>query len=139
MEERENVIRLWFKMWLEQKDLGICGIFAHSALYIESYGPEYHGAGEIKRWFDDWNKTGKVLVWDIKYIWHSGTKSAVQWYFKNRNASGGTDEFDGVTVIDWTPENKIARLQEYDCNLNRYAPYKGDAPAQYRDEKPLWF
>ena len=28
MEERERIVRLWFEMWLEQKDLGIDEIFA---------------------------------------------------------------------------------------------------------------
>ena len=32
MEERERIVRLWFEMWLEQKDLGIDDIFAEDEI-----------------------------------------------------------------------------------------------------------
>lgn len=40
MEERERIIRLWFAMWLEQKDLGIDEIFTEDVTYTESWGPD---------------------------------------------------------------------------------------------------
>lgn len=40
MEERERIIRLWFAMWLEQKDLGIDEIFTEDVAYTESWGPD---------------------------------------------------------------------------------------------------
>lgn len=43
MDNRERIIRLWFDMWLTKKDLGISDIFSNNAIYIESWGPEYHG------------------------------------------------------------------------------------------------
>ena len=48
MNEREKIIRLWFDMWLQKKDLGISEIFSDNAVYIESWGPEYHGSAKIK-------------------------------------------------------------------------------------------
>ena len=39
MDEREKMIRLWFSMWLEKKDLGIDDIFAENVIYTESWGP----------------------------------------------------------------------------------------------------
>ena len=36
MDEREKMIRLWFSMWLEKKDLGIDDIFAENVIYTES-------------------------------------------------------------------------------------------------------
>lgn len=53
MEKREEVIKLWFDMWLQKADLGILDIFADNALYVESWGPEYKGSEKIKHWFDE--------------------------------------------------------------------------------------
>lgn len=36
MKKREEIIRLWFSMWIEQKDLGIGDIFAEDVIYTES-------------------------------------------------------------------------------------------------------
>ena len=47
MDNRERIIRLWFDMWLTKKDLGISDIFSNNAIYIESWGPEYHGIKKI--------------------------------------------------------------------------------------------
>lgn len=70
MNEREKIIRLWFDMWLQKKDLGISEMFADNSVYIESWGPEYHGSEKIKLWFDEWNTRGTVLQWDIKQFFH---------------------------------------------------------------------
>ena len=37
MEEREKIIKLWFDMWLQQRDLGIDNIFEENVIYIESW------------------------------------------------------------------------------------------------------
>ena len=66
MDNRERIIRLWFEMWLTKKDLGISDIFSNNAIYIESWGPEYHGVQKIALWFKEWNTRGTVLQWDIK-------------------------------------------------------------------------
>ena len=34
MEEREKIIKLWFDMWLQQRDLGIDNIFEENVIYI---------------------------------------------------------------------------------------------------------
>lgn len=82
MNEREKIIRLWFDMWLQKKDLGISEMFADNSVYIESWGPEYHGSEKIKLWFDEWNTRGTVLQWDIKQFFHKENKTIVEWYFK---------------------------------------------------------
>lgn len=38
MNKREEIISLWFEMWLQKKDLGIFKIFSNHATYIESWG-----------------------------------------------------------------------------------------------------
>ncbi len=123
MEEREKVIRLWFDMWLKDRDLGILDIFTDDALYIESWGPEYKGALNIKRWFDEWNVNAQVKVWDIKQFIHSENQTVVEWYFACVDA-GEEAELDGVSIIKWTGDNKIKYLKEFACKVDTYNPYE---------------
>ena len=139
MEKREKNIRLWFDMWLQKRDLGIRTLFAEDAVYIESWGPEYHGPAKIKLWFDEWNTRGSVLQWDVKQFFHRENWTAVEWYFKDAMKDGVSEGFDGISLIQWTPENKIILLKEFGCNETRYDPYAdGDAP-RFKDEKARWF
>lgn len=78
MKTRETIIRRWFDMWLQKKDLGIAEMFSDNATYIESWGPEYHGSAKIKLWFDEWNTRGTVLQWDIKQFFHKANQTMVE-------------------------------------------------------------
>jgi len=139
MDERENIIRLWFDMWLQKRDMGIDTIFTGDVVYVESWGPEYENRKTVKHWFEEWNTRGRVLAWDIKQFFHKGDQTVVEWYFKNRMDSGTSEEFDGMSLIEWTPDNRIKFLKEFGCNRNRYNPYQnGDIP-QFKDEKASWF
>ncbi len=138
MELREENIRLWFDMWLQKKDMGIDRLFSPDAVYIESWGPEYHGRGKIRHWFQEWNRRGSVLVWDIKQFFHQGEQTAVEWYFKN-SVDGRTEEFDGVSLIRWDQEGKIVFLQEFGCNLGRYDPYADGPEPKFRTTGAAWF
>ena len=139
MEEREHKLRLWFDMWLQKRDLGIQALFAPDAVYIESWGPEYHGSAKIKLWFDEWNTRGSVLQWDIKQFFHSGDRTVAEWYFKNRMNDGGAQPFDGVSLVRWTRDDRILFLQEFGCNRDRYDPYRDGAVPRFKDEKAMWF
>lgn len=139
MEKREEVIRRWFSMWLEAHDSGIEEIFAPDAVYIESWGPEYHGAALIRHWFTEWNTRGRVLRWDIRQFFHKGDQTAVQWDFENRMSDGKIESFEGMSLIRWDAEGKIAFLQEFGCNRDRYNPYAdGDTP-RFREGQAMWF
>lgn len=41
MNNRDSIIRMWFRMWLDQKDLGIDNIFDDNVVYTECWGPRY--------------------------------------------------------------------------------------------------
>ena len=58
-ELREKKLRRWFSMWLDRQDRGIGKLFALDAVYIESWGSEYHGVDKIKLWFDEWNSPSR--------------------------------------------------------------------------------
>lgn len=123
MEKREQIIRLWFDMWLEMKDRGIEGIFARDCVYIESWGPKYLGTKAVKRWFDDWNKSNRVLIWDIKQFFHRDQQTVVEWFFKCEMEESKVDGFDGVSIIRWDQEDRIRYLKEFGCKLPNYEPY----------------
>ena len=83
-------------MWLKKCDLGILDIFSENAVYTESWGPEYHGPLKIKLWFDEWNRRGTVLQWDIKQYFHKGNQTVV----------------DGILKIRWTM-GRLKHLMEF--------------------------
>ena len=138
MDRRERAVRLWFSMWLEKRDLGIRDLFADDASYVESWGPEYHGAEKIRHWFEEWNTRGAVEQWDIRQFFHRDNQTVVVWYFRCRMHDGEEQGFDGVALIAWTPEGRISFLQEFGCKEKRYDPYQaGDTP-RFRDETAPW-
>lgn len=64
----EAVIRKYFQCWLD-KDINVVKeIFSEDIIYSECYGPVYKGIEQIMRWFEDWNRRGTVLQWDIKCV-----------------------------------------------------------------------
>lgn len=121
-----------------KKDLGIDRLFSPDAVYMESWGPEYHGREKIRHWFQEWNRRGSVLVWDIKQFFHQGEQTAVEWYFKN-TVDGRTEEFDGVSLVRWDREGRIVFLQEFGCNLDRYDPYESGPEPRFRNTGAAWF
>ena len=111
MNEREKIIHLWFDMWLKQQDLGMDRIFTEDVVYTESWCPKYENLKTVKHWFSEWNTRGKVIIWDIKQFFHKGNQTVVEWYFKNEMNTGSIEEFDGISLIEWTEDNKIKSLK----------------------------
>lgn len=138
-EQREAQVRRWFSMWLDKQDTGIEELFAPDAVYIESWGPEYHGNRKIKLWFDEWNSRGTVECWDIRQYFHKGDQTVVEWAFRCAMTDGTVQSFDGLSLIRWNEAGQICFLQEFGCNKNRYDPYaQGDTPV-FREGQALWF
>ena len=136
---REDIIRKWFGMWLASEDTGITDIFTEDAVYIESWGPEYHGAAAIRHWFQEWNTRGRVLRWDIRQFFHDRDQTVVEWYFENVMNDGTEESFDGMSLIRWAAGERMCYLQEFGCNRNRYDPYEKEETPKFRDEKAKWF
>lgn len=138
-KQRENKIRQWFSMWLDRQDTGIVDLFAPDAVYIESWGPEYHGSGKVKLWFDEWNTRGTVQRWDIRQYFHKEDQTVVEWSFRCTMTDGVIQSFDGLSLIRWNEAGQICFLQEFGCNENRYDPYAQGKNPVFREEQALWF
>ena len=130
MLRHENVVREWFRAWLDRDDSCIGRIFAPDALYVESHGPVYRGPEQIRRWFLDWNERGRVMEWRIRSMWHDGYKTVADWHFA-WEYDGQASACDGVTLIDWDEEGRIHRLREYAASEEHHFPY-ADAPKPAR-------
>ena len=78
----------------------------------------------------DWRLRRTIII-----IVHKGNQTVVEWYFKNEMNMGSVEEFDGISLIKWTEDNKIKFLKEFGCNLNNYNPYQHSANPQFREEK----
>lgn len=139
MDKREKIIRLWFEMWLQKKDLGIADIFSDDAVYIESWGPEYKSVSKIRLWFEEWNTRGTVLTWEIKQFFHKDSQTIVEWYFKNTVNGGKIEEFDGISLVVWNEQDKICSLKEFGCNTNNYDPYQNGSVPQFQEKTAMWF
>lgn len=120
---RDDVIGRWFEAWLRQDAAGLEELFAPDAVYSECYGPEYHGLPQIRQWFADWNQRGRVLQWDIRRIRHCGETAVAEWYFCC-DYGGNVDGFDGVSLIDFDREGKIAALREFQSKAEHCFPYE---------------
>lgn len=139
MDQREKQVRQWFDMWLTAQDTGITALFTPDCVYTESWGPQYHGAAQVKHWFDEWNTRGRVLVWDIRQFFHQGGQTVAEWHFCDRMHGGRTEEFDGMSLIRWAADGRIAALTEFGCNVHTYDPYADGPVPRFRDETISWF
>ena len=107
--------------------------------YWKEQAAKYNNRQIVKHWFQEWNTRGKVVAWEIKQFFHKGNQTIVEWYFKNEMNNGSIEEFDGISLVEWTKDNKIKSLKEFGCNLNNYNPYEHSDLPEFRDERASWF
>ena len=120
----EETVRVWFDAWLTRESAVIPEIFAQDVSYVECYGPEYIGRGEVEQWFADWNARGRVLEWSIRRAIGQGEWLAVHWFF--RCIYDGTEgAFDGMTLMRFDGAGRIAELREFGSKAEHERPYGG--------------
>lgn len=139
MNKREEIISLWFEMWLQKKDLGIFKIFSNNATYIESWGPRYDSSKKNKLWFNEWKSRGTVIKWDIKQFFHKENQTIIEWCFECQMEAEEATSFDGISLIEWTDDSKIEFLKEFGCNINNYDPYKSGNIPKFKNTEIGWF
>lgn len=138
MEKREQIIKMWFDMWINNDIEPIQSIFDDNILYSESWGPEYLGLTAVKHWFQEWNTRGKVLIWNIKKFIQSENTTVVEWYFENQMNDGRSENFDGVSLIEWSKDNKIVSLKEFGSKLPHYNPYENGKASPTLKNTDMW-
>ena len=82
----------------------------------------------IRLWF---------AMWLEKRIWVSLTCFQIMPYILK--AGDRNTMVPGKSLIEWTPDGKIALLKEFGCNENRYDPYKDGMIPHFREESAKWF
>ena len=117
-----DILQRYFRAWIDNDIDTVRELFCDDVVYSECYGPEYHGLSQILKWFEDWNKLGRVLEWDIKRIMEHGDTIVAEWWFKCEYG-GNIDGFDGVTIAD-IKDGKIYRLSEFQSDPDHYYPYE---------------
>ena len=128
MKQREALIENYFRCWVENDPAVLEETFLEDIVYSECYGPEYRGLEQIRQWFSDWNKKGKVLEWKIKGFLHEENRTAVEWYFRCRY-DGEESGFDGVSLMEFDQTGKIVSLKEFQSKAEHSFPY-GEADFQ---------
>ena len=128
MTQREDLIKNYFRCWVENDPAVLEETFSEDIVYSECYGPEYRGLGQICHWFSDWNKKGKVLEWKIRGFLHEENRTAVEWYFRCRY-DGEESGFDGVSLMEFDKTGKIVSLKEFESKAEHNFPY-GEAAFQ---------
>lgn len=123
-EHMERSIREYFSCWIENTPATLEKIFSDDIIYSECYGPEYRGIGQVKQWFEDWNKKGRVLEWTIKSFLHQGNRTAVEWYF--RCDYDGEAGFDGMSLMEFAEDGRIRSLKEFQSKAEHEFPYGED-------------
>lgn len=118
---RENIIKQWFYSWYDPTWNEFEEIFEDNVYYSESWGPEYSGIEEIRKWFTHWHTHSKLERWQINNFMHIDDKSIVEWTFSCSDKNGKTI-FDGVSIIQWSQNDKIQSLKEYASSLPKYNP-----------------
>lgn len=121
--DKYRMVENYFSSWVHQNRNQFDNIFSDKIVYSEYFGPEYHGLEQIKKWFDDWNKRGKVLIWNIKNFYQDHNTAIVEWYFKY-DYDGSVGGFDGVSLILFSDEDKMISIKEFQSKSEHYSPYK---------------
>ncbi|MFI3228325.1 MAG: nuclear transport factor 2 family protein [Clostridia bacterium] len=109
-------------MWVARDFSNLHDIFDENIYYSECYGPEYFDLNEIYLWIDDMLKKQIVLEWTIKRIIHADEVSVVEWFFKEQQGDV-VHRFDGVSLIEFTPDHKISVIKEFESKSEHIAPY----------------
>ena len=118
----EETLRRYFQCWLDQDDGPLKDIFSNDIVYSECCGPEYRGLAQVLQWFRDWNRTGRVLRWDVKQVLACGRTAVAEWYFAC-DADGQRSTFDGVTLAEFDGGGKIISLKEFQSKAEHCCPY----------------
>ena len=109
------------------------------AVYIGSWGPEYHGSGKIKLWFDEWNTRGTVQRWDIRQYFHKGDQTVVEWSFRCAMTDGVIRALAVSPSFVGMEQDRSAFCRNSAATKIVMTPYAQGKTPVFREEQALWF
>ena len=118
----KEIIQKYFQAWIDNDIDVVKEIFSDNVVYGECYGAEYRGLDQVLKWFEDWNKLGKVTRWEIKNLFEQGNTVVAEWYFECVYC-GEKGGFDGVTIAEFDKKGKIIALREFQSKAEHFFPY----------------
>lgn len=122
MMTHQETAAAYFQAWIDRDETVLERVMARDVAYSESYGPQYRGLDQIRRWFSDWNRRGSVCRWEITRFIEQGDALAVEWFF-SCVYDGEAGSFDGVSLIDFDEDGRIAVLKEFQSRAEHCFPY----------------
>lgn len=121
--QKQQRIETYFEMWVKKDFSRIDSIFSADIYYSECYGPEYQGLDEIHLWIDERTQKQQVLEWPVKRYIHQENTVVVEWFFKD-SVEGTVSGFDGVSIIEFGEDGKIASIKEFSSKAEHVFPYR---------------
>ncbi len=97
--------------WESGDGARILGCLDKQCFITESHGPTYRGPWQVKRWINEWYKTGKVDKWTIDSFFWTKDIAFFEWSF-TCTIKGQTDSIDGASVVQFKG-HKILHIHEY--------------------------
>lgn|SRR5690554_2799643 len=109
-----DALRAYIRGWLAGDAAAVVAAVADDAVVIESHGPTYWGATEIRGWVERWVAAGdRVHRWEIVSMVESddGLAAAAEWDFAC-TAAGVDYEILGASVVT-AAHGRLTRITEY--------------------------
>lgn len=118
----ETILKRYFQSWIDADIRPLKDLFSENVVYSECYGPEYQGLDQVLKWFEDWNKHGKVHEWTVKRVIQKERTLVAEWFFRyEHDRDSGC--FNGVSIVDFDEQNRICSIREYESQSDHYFPY----------------
>ncbi|WEV52442.1 nuclear transport factor 2 family protein [Bifidobacterium sp. ESL0798] len=129
--KRERAVSDYFNMWVTRDFDKLDAYFAPDCVYEESNGHIYENRSQIHRWIEDSMEHQAVSMWKIANFTHARGREGqpsitVFWTFAARKSGGESEDFDGVSVIEFNRQNKIKRVREFRAKRRRDYPYRDE-------------
>lgn len=97
--------------WKKNNAQKILDSLAEDCFITESHGPTYHGPEQVRKWIEEWSRTGKVNSWNIDAFFFTKDAAFFEWSF-TCTISGKTSSIDGASVVQFK-KSKIYHIHEY--------------------------
>lgn len=114
MPTGSDLLRAYVRAWLAGDADAVVATLADDAVVVESHGPTYLGAAEVRSWVQRWVEVGdRVHRWDLISVIDSedGTLVAAEWDF-SCTAAGVEYEILGATIAT-VHHGRLTRITEY--------------------------